>query len=65
LHALTPIDVGIGWLNYADLCFLGITSIDIVSGLTEANRQETSIKKAFIKSSSRVATLTISSKINT
>jgi DeoR family fructose operon transcriptional repressor len=49
----------------ADLCFLGITSIDIASGLTEANRQETSIKKAFIKSSSRVATLTISSKINT
>jgi len=50
---------------HADMCFLGITSIDIKAGLTEANRQETTIKKAIIKASNKVATLAISNKINT
>lgn len=50
---------------HADMCFLGITSIDINAGLTEANRQETTIKKAIIKASNKVATLAISNKINT
>lgn len=49
---------------HADMCFLGITSIDL-DGLTEANRQETNIKKAIIKASNKVATLTISDKIYT
>ena len=50
---------------HADMCFLGITSIDIHAGLTEANRQETTIKKAIIKASNKVVTLAISNKINT
>ncbi len=49
---------------HADMCFLGITSIDL-DGLTEANRQETNIKKTIIKASNKVATLTISDKIYT
>jgi len=49
---------------HADMCFLGITSIDL-DGLTEANRQETNIKKNIIKASNKVATLTISDKIYT
>mgnify|MGYP003563798588 CR=1 FL=1 len=49
---------------HADMCFLGITSIDLKAGLTEVNRQETTIKKAIIKASKKVATLAISNKIN-
>jgi DeoR family fructose operon transcriptional repressor len=49
----------------ADMCFLGITSIDLKAGLTEANRQETTIKKAIIKASKIVTTLATSNKINT
>jgi DeoR family fructose operon transcriptional repressor len=50
---------------HADMCFLGITSVDIDAGLTEANRQETTIKKAIIKASNKVVTLAISNKIGT
>jgi DeoR/GlpR family transcriptional regulator of sugar metabolism len=50
---------------HADMCFLGITSVDPIAGLTEANRQETTIKKAIIKASNLVVTLAISNKLNT
>ena len=50
---------------HADLCFLGITSVDTTVGLTEANRQETTIKKAIIKASNTVVSMVISSKLNT
>lgn len=50
---------------HADMCFLGITSVDPEFGLTEANRKETTIKKAIIRSSNKVASMTISSKLNT
>jgi DeoR/GlpR family transcriptional regulator of sugar metabolism len=49
----------------ADMCFLGITSVDIVAGMTEANRSETTIKKAMINSSAKVVSMVISNKINT
>ena len=49
----------------ADLCFLGITSVDLEVGLTEANRKETTIKKAIIYASNKVVCMVISSKINT
>jgi DeoR/GlpR family transcriptional regulator of sugar metabolism len=49
----------------ADMCFLGISGVDSEIGLTEANRQETTIKKAIIKASNKVVTLAISSKIET
>ena len=50
---------------HADMCFLGITGIDAYSGLTEANRQETTIKKAIIKASNTVVSMVISNKLNT
>lgn len=48
---------------HADMCFLGINGVDHEIGLTVVNRQETTIKKAIIKASNKVVTLTISSKI--
>ena len=48
----------------ADICFLGITSVHLDNGLTEANREETVIKKAIIKASNKVASLVISKKLN-
>lgn len=48
----------------ADICFLGITSVHPDTGLTEANREETVIKKAIIKASNKVASLVISKKLN-
>ena len=48
----------------ADICFLGITSVHPDNGLTEANREETVIKKAIIKASNKVASLVISKKLN-
>ena len=50
---------------HADMCFLGITSVDIDGGLTEANREETTIKKAIINASNKVVTMVISKKLNT
>ncbi len=50
---------------HADMCFLGITSVDTENGLTEANRQETTIKKAMIKASNKVVSMVISKKLNT
>ncbi len=50
---------------HADMCFLGITSVDPVFGLTEANRKETTIKKAIIKASNTVVSMVISAKLNT
>jgi len=50
---------------HADMCFLGITSVDAEAGLTEANRQETTIKKAMIKASRTVASMVISKKLHT
>jgi len=50
---------------HADKCFLGITSVDVQAGLTEANRKETTIKRAMINASNKVVSMVISSKINT
>lgn len=50
---------------HADMCFLGITSVDSVFGLTEDNRQETTIKKAVIDASKTVVSMVISNKLNT
>ena len=49
---------------HADMCFLGITSVDPVFGLTEDNRQETTIKKAIIAASNTVVSMVISNKLN-
>ncbi|MFC2125425.1 DeoR/GlpR family DNA-binding transcription regulator [Bacteroidota bacterium] len=50
---------------HADLCFLGMASIDLNAGITEANKQETGIKHAFIEASNKVVTLLISKKLGT
>ena len=50
---------------HADMCFLGITSVDPVFGLSEANRKETVIKKAIVKASHQVVSMVISKKLNT
>ncbi len=50
---------------HADICFLGITSVDPEFGLTEANLEETTIKKAMIQASDTVVSMVISNKLNT
>lgn len=50
---------------HADMCFMGIAGVDAENGLTEANRQETTIKKAMIKASNKVVSMVISKKLNT
>ena len=50
---------------HADICFLGITSVDAEMGLSEANRKETTIKKAMINASNTVVSMVISNKLNT
>jgi len=49
----------------ADLCFLGINSIDIGNGVTDNDWDVVQIKKAMIESSQKVICLTIAEKINT
>jgi DeoR/GlpR family transcriptional regulator of sugar metabolism len=49
----------------ADLCFLGINSIDIENGITDNDWDVVQIKKAMIESSRKVVCLTIAEKINT
>jgi len=46
-----------------DLCFLGVAGVDSFAGLTEANKLEAMVKKAFIQSSKKVVSLVISKKL--
>jgi DeoR/GlpR family transcriptional regulator of sugar metabolism len=47
-----------------DLCFLGAHGLDSKEGLTEAEWKVAQVKKAMIKSSSKLAVITISEKLN-
>lgn len=47
-----------------DLCFLGAHGLDSREGLTEAEWKVAQVKKAMIKSSSKLAVITISEKLN-
>ncbi|MEP6949657.1 MAG: DeoR/GlpR family DNA-binding transcription regulator [Ginsengibacter sp.] len=49
----------------ADLSFLGVNAIDIENGITDSDWDIVQIKQAMIESSSKVAVLTISEKVNT
>ena len=49
---------------HVDLCFLGANAIDAKHGLTETDWKIVQVKKAMIKSSSRLAVLTIAEKLN-
>ena len=49
----------------ADICFMGVSSININSGLTEAGYEVSLIKKSMIKSSDKVIAMVTSEKINT
>ena len=48
---------------HADICFLGIAGIDLQTGLTEENKEETVIKKAYLQVSDKVVTLLTSKKL--
>lgn len=48
----------------ADLCFLGVNSMDIKNGVTDNDWDVVQIKKAMIESSQKVICLTIAEKIN-
>ena len=48
----------------ADLCFLGTGYMDTSNGLTEFDWEVVQIKKAMIRSSKKVISLTISEKLN-
>lgn len=48
-----------------DLCFLGANALDARKGLTELDWKVVQVKKAMIKSSAKLAILTISEKLNT
>lgn len=49
----------------ADLAFLGVNAIDKQRGITDNDYEVTLVKQAIIESSSHVAALTISEKLNT
>lgn len=49
----------------ADLCLLGVNSIDIKHGITENDWDVVQIKKAMIESSQKTVCMTISEKVNT
>ena len=49
----------------ADICFLGTGYLDLEKGITEANWEITQLKKAMIKASKNLVSLTISKKLNT
>ncbi|HYJ38270.1 MAG TPA: DeoR/GlpR transcriptional regulator, partial [Chitinophagaceae bacterium] len=49
----------------ADICFLGICSIDLELGITGQYYEECAVKKAMIKSSGKVIALSTPEKLNT
>ena len=49
----------------ADICFLGICSIDLDVGITGHHYEECAVKKAMIKSSGKVIALSTPEKLNT
>ncbi|MDF2382143.1 DeoR/GlpR transcriptional regulator [Nostoc ellipsosporum NOK] len=49
----------------ADICFLGINSIDLEHGVTDNDWEVVQLKKAMIESSQRVVCMTIAEKVNT
>jgi DeoR/GlpR family transcriptional regulator of sugar metabolism len=49
----------------ADICFLGICSIDLALGITGHHYEECAVKKAMIKSSGQVFALSTPEKLNT
>ncbi|WP_295122549.1 DeoR/GlpR family DNA-binding transcription regulator [uncultured Chitinophaga sp.] len=49
----------------ADLCFLGTNAIDIKNGITDNDWEVVEVKKAMIESSDRIASLSITEKLNT
>ena len=49
----------------ADICFMGVSSIDSKQGLTEMGYEVSIVKKAMIESSEKVITMFTSDKLNT
>ena len=49
----------------ADICFMGVSSINIKQGLTEMGYEVSIVKKAMIESSDRVVAMFTTDKLNT
>lgn len=49
----------------ANLCFLGTNAIDVEHGITDNDRDVVQLKKALVRSASKVACMTISEKLET
>jgi DeoR/GlpR family transcriptional regulator of sugar metabolism len=49
---------------HVDLCFLGVYALNVKSGLTEVDWKIAQVKKAMIRSASKLAVLCISEKLN-
>jgi len=49
---------------HVDLCFLGVNAMNVKSGLTEVDWKIAQVKKAMIKSASKLVVLSISEKLN-
>jgi DeoR/GlpR family transcriptional regulator of sugar metabolism len=49
---------------HVDLCFLGVNALNVKSGLTEVDWKIAQVKKAMIRSASKLAVLSISEKLN-
>jgi DeoR/GlpR family transcriptional regulator of sugar metabolism len=49
----------------ADICFMGVSSIDSKQGLTEMGYEVSIVKKAMIESAEKVITMFTSDKLNT
>jgi DeoR/GlpR family transcriptional regulator of sugar metabolism len=70
LHRDSLITTGTDAVNFykdfhADICFLGICSIDQELGLTALSHEEAAVKKVMIKAAGQVIALTTPEKINT
>lgn len=48
----------------ADLCFLGTGHVDVANGLSEFDWEVVQLKKAMIRSSTKIISLTLSAKLN-
>ena len=50
---------------HADLCFLGVCSLDLIGGISVVDYDESVIKKAMINASDRVVALSARDKLGT
>ncbi|WP_299782211.1 DeoR/GlpR family DNA-binding transcription regulator [uncultured Formosa sp.] len=69
IHRSSMVTIGIDVIQYlsnirANICFMGVSGLDIETGITEDGYEVSLIKKAMIKSSEHIVYLTTSNKLN-